>query len=308
MSQHSNDVGLAFNNPALLKPGMHTQMNAVFNSFYADIKSYHLSLGYHHPKLNTNFSFGLNYFSYGNIQQTDPSGNLLGEFRPTDWVMQISASRSYLDKWNYGATLKYISSNYGQYRSDGAALDVGVLYSDTAKLLYASVLAKNVGFQLKKYNSTEADDIPFDLEVGITKRLDNAPFSFSATVHHLHRFNIQYSDSLFNNENDFSNSSDKKFTLSKLFSHFVFATTIYIEDKVEIIAAYNYLRRQELNIGSSANGVNGFSLGVGVLLDKLQIRYARAYYQNNTAYNQLGLNVTLNKYFGLGKFGERIGW
>ena len=35
VSQISNDVGLSFNNPALLKPGMHTQMNAVFNSFYA---------------------------------------------------------------------------------------------------------------------------------------------------------------------------------------------------------------------------------------------------------------------------------
>ena len=26
------------------------------------------------------------------------------------------------------------------------------------------------------------------------------------------------------------------------------------------------------------------------------------------AYNQFGLNMTLNQYFGLGKFGERIGW
>ncbi|MES1182147.1 MAG: hypothetical protein ABUL44_05060, partial [Flavobacterium sp.] len=145
VSQPSNDIGLAFNNPALLKPSMHTQMNAVFNSLYASIKAYHLSLGYHHQKLNTNFSFGLNYFSYGNIQQTDASGNLLGNFRPTDWVMQVSASRSYMEKWNYGATLKFINSNYGQYRSNGIAMDVGLLFSDTAHLFYASVLAKNMG-------------------------------------------------------------------------------------------------------------------------------------------------------------------
>ena len=90
--------------------------------------------------------------------------------------------------------------------------------------------------------------------------------------------------------------------------HLVFAVTVYTGDRVEIIAGYNFLRRKELNIGNSANGFNGFSLGAGVMLGKLQIRYARAYYQSNTAYNQFGLNMKLNEYFGLGKFGKRIGW
>src|SRR5258705_2742184 len=71
ISQPSNDIGLAFNNPALLTPAMHSQMNAVFNSFYAGIQAYHLSLGYHHPALNTNFLWGLQYFNYGATQQTD---------------------------------------------------------------------------------------------------------------------------------------------------------------------------------------------------------------------------------------------
>ena len=167
-SQTSNDVGLAFNNPALLKSSMHSQMNAVFNSFYAGIKAYHLSLGYHSEELNTNFLWGLHYLSYGSIQETDASGNIYGTLHPTDWVMQVSASRSYLEKWNYGSTLKFISSNYGQYRSNGIAVDVGVLYSDTANLFSASILVKNMGVQLKKYNGAGAEDLPFDLQVGLT--------------------------------------------------------------------------------------------------------------------------------------------
>jgi hypothetical protein len=83
-------------------------MNAVFNSFYAGIKAYHLSLGYYNQKLNTNFLWGLNYFNYGNIPQTDASGNILGNFRPTDWVMQVSASHQYMEKWNYGSTLNLL--------------------------------------------------------------------------------------------------------------------------------------------------------------------------------------------------------
>ena len=307
-SQTSNDVGLAFNNPALLKPSMHSQMNAVFNSFYAGIKAYHLSLGYHSEELNTNFLWGLHYLSYGSIQETDASGNVYGTLHPTDWVMQVSASRSYLEKWNYGSTLKFISSNYGQYRSNGIAVDVGVLYSDTANLFSASILAKNMGVQLKKYNGAGGEDLPFDLQVGLTKRLEKAPFGFSITAYHLHQFDIRYNDTTFNNENGFGQSGNKSFSFDKIFRHFVFATQVYVGKNLEFIAAYNHLRRQELNIGKGGNGLNGFSLGAGVIVNKLQIRYARAYYQSNIAYNQFGLNLKLNEYFGLGKFGEKIRW
>lgn len=308
VSQTSNDVGLAFNNPALLKPSMHSQMNAVFNSFYAGIKAYHLSLGYHNPKLNTNFLWGLNFFNYGNITKTDASGNVLGNFHPTDWVMHLSASRNYMEKWNYGATIKFIYSNYGQYRSSGVAMDVGVLYYDSAKLFSASVLAKNMGFQIKSYNGTSPDDLPFDLEAGITKKLENAPFSFSFTAHHLHQFDIRFNDTTFNNENNFPNGSNSKITFDKIFRHFVLATTVYVSDKIQGTIGYNYLRRQELNISGTSNGLNGFSFGVGVLLGKMQIHYALAAYQNNTVYNQFGLNLKLNEYFGLKKFGVKIGW
>jgi hypothetical protein len=178
-SMPSNDVGMAFYNPALLKKSMHTQMNAVFNDFYAGISNYHLSSGYHHEKLNTNFAFGLNYFNYGKLRQTDAAGNSLGQFRPIDWVMQVSASHHYKEKWNLGSTLKFINSSYGQYKANGLAIDIGILYQDTAKLFSASVLVKNAGFQLKKYTGTQAGDLPFDLQAGITQRLKNAPFSFS---------------------------------------------------------------------------------------------------------------------------------
>jgi hypothetical protein len=309
VSQTSRDAGMAFYNPSLLTPNMHTQINAVFNNFYAGIKALHLSLGYHNTKLNTNFLWGVHYLSYGDITQTDASGNILGSLHPTDWIMQISASRNYLEKWNYGATLKFINSNYGQYRSSGVALDVGVLFHDSAKLFSASVVAKNMGFQLKKYYAGNTEDLPFDLVAGVTKRLSNAPFGFSITAQHIHQFDIRYNDTTFNNDNIFGpNNNNKKFTFDKIFRHIVIASQIYIGDKIEISLAYNHLRRQELNIGKSGNGVNGFSAGVGVLFNKLQVRYARAYYQNNTAYNQLGLNIQLNQYFGLGKFGEHIGW
>ena len=308
VSNISNDIGMSFNNPALLTPSMHSQMNAVFNSFYGGIKVYHLSLGYRNEKLNTNFSWGLNYSGYGNTLQTDASGNELGNFRPVDWVMHLSASRKYLEKWKYGLTMKFINSNYGQFRSSGIAADVGLLFHDTASLFSASIVAKNMGTELKRYNGSSADDLPFDLQIGFTKRLANAPFSFSLTAQRIHQFDLLYNDTLFNNENGFDNASQKKFTLDKLINHLIIGATIYASDRVEVQAGYNFLRRKELNIGNLSNGLNGFSIGAGVLLGKLQVRYARAYYQSNTAFNQFGLNMQLNQYFGLGNFGKKIGW
>ena len=55
--------------------------------------------------------------------------------------MQLSASRTYLQKWKYGATIKFISSNYGRYRSNGLAIDIGLLYTDSANLFSAENLA-----------------------------------------------------------------------------------------------------------------------------------------------------------------------
>jgi len=308
VSQTSNDVGMAFYNPALLRPIMHTQMNAVFNNFYAGISAYHLSLGYHHQKLHTNFLWGLHYLSYGSIQQTDASGNVYGNLHPTDWVMQISASRKYLDKWSYGATLKFINSNYGQYVSNGIAADVAVMYFDSSRLFSASVVAKNMGSQLKKYDGSTAEDLPFDLIAGLSFRLKNAPFSFSVTAYHLHQFDIRYNDTTFSNDDVFGSAKSNSSGFDKIFRHFVIASQIYLSDKIEVSLGYNYLRRKELNVGKDGNGLNGFSVSVGALFKKIQIRFARTYYQKGTACNQLGLNLPLNQYFGLGKFGERIGW
>lgn len=307
VSVASKDIGLAFNNPALLNKDMHTQMHAVFNSFYAGINSYHLSFGYRNEKLQTNFGWGLNFIDYGKITETDAMGNIYGAIKPNDWVMQVFASRDYLQKWHYGATLKFISSNYGIYRANGIAMDVGVFFKDTVNLISASVLAKNMGFQLKKYSGTTPDELPFDLQAGITAKLRNAPLAFSLTGYHLHQFDTRYNDTLFN-ENNFGANSSGNFTFDKIFRHFVIAAQVFPIPQLEFSFGYNHLRRQELNITNTNSGLNGFSIGTGLIVKKLQIRYARTYYQNNTAYNQLGLNLRLNEYFGLGKFGERIGW
>ena len=296
ISNITGDAGMAFNNPSLLRDDMHEQLHVAFNSMYAGIKNYHSFFAYHYDKWQTNFGAGVHFLDYGNIEQTDAAGNISGAFHPNDYVAQLSASRKYAEKWYYGLTLKFISSNYGLYRSSAAAMDIGISYYDSSSLVQASLLMKNMGSQIKRYENSGADDLPFDVQLGITKRLANAPVQFSVTAHHLHQFDIRYNDTAFNNANGAAEGSGKGFTADKIFRHFVLACQGFIGNKLEVSIAYNYLLRKELMIANTTNGFTGFSLGIGVLFRKIQIRYARSHYQNNTAYNQLGLNLPFSNY------------
>jgi hypothetical protein len=308
VAHQTNDLSLAFQNPALLDSSMHSHMSANFNSLYNGIKNYHWMMAYRHPQLQTNFAASIFFFDYGNTTQTDASGNTFGSFKPRDFAIQLSASREYLNRWKYGLALKLIASNYVIAKSSAIAADVGVVYRDSANKLQIGLVAMNMGGQLKKYNNGVPEELPFDVVFGIYKQLEKAPIRFSVTAHHLHRFNILYNDTTFNNETGGRNNSNQKFTFDKLFQHFIFSTQLLIGNRVEVTAGYNYLRRSELRINNVSNGLVGFSLGVGAILPKLQIRYARSYFQNTTAYNQIGINLPLNQYFGLGKWGEKIGW
>jgi hypothetical protein len=290
----TNEAGLSSNNPALLNAALNSQLNVSFNSFLAGIKTYSATAVQHKEKLKTSFSGHIYFVDYGSIPQTDAAGNVSGNFRPVDFVIQVGAGRKYLEKWHYGANLKFIQSSYQQYKSSGIALDFGLLFRDSVNDFTASLLAKNMGFQLSTYNG-EAGDLPFDLQVGITKRLSGSPFGFSLTAQQAHRFNIYYEDSVFNNENEITGNGS---FLNKLSQHFVIATHIYLGKNLEGTLGYNHLRRSELNTANAGNGLNGFSMGVRLKFQKLQVLYARSNYQQNISYNQLGITMQMNQFFG----------
>ena len=292
LSVPSRDLSLAAYQPGQLRPDLHGQLIASFQSLQAGIRQLHAAGAYHHERWNTDFAGGIQYVHYGETAQTDPAGNILGSFQPRDYLVYLSASRSYQERWRYGLTLKYVQSQYGIYNASGIMADVGIRYADTANLLQVGFLAKNMGAMINSYAGS-GEDLPFDLQLGITKRLRGAPLQFSLTAQRLHQFDILYRDTSFNNDNFGDPGSNGFFT--KLFRHFVFAAQGFVGDKVELTVGYNVLRQAELSIQNTSNGLTGFSYGVGVTLPRLQIRYAGAYYQQGMATHQFGVNVDLSK-------------
>jgi hypothetical protein len=293
----TNEVGLTANNPSLLNPAVNAQLLVSFSSFLKGVKTYSATGAYYNSKTNTTFGGHINFIDYGSIIQTDASGMSYGHFRPIDFVIQLEAARTYLDNWSYGLSLKIINSVYNQYKANGIAFDVGVLYRDSIHNFSASILAKNMGFQIKSFDGDNAD-LPFDMQVGITKRLQNAPLGISLTAYHINKFDLTYNDTVFNIENG---NSESHTTISNILNHLVIAGHIFISKNLEAIVGYNHLRRMELNMGLSGNGLNGFSTGINLSFQNLQVLYARSVYQRNVTLNQIGINVGMKSFFSPGK-------
>jgi len=293
----TNEVGLTANNPSLLHPAVSGQLLISFSSFLKGVKSYSATGAYYNRKTNTIFGGHINFIDYGSITQTDASGMSYGHFRPIDFVIQLEAARTYLENWSYGVSLKIINSIYNQYKASGIAFDVGILYRDSIHNFSASMLSKNMGFQVKNFNG-ENEDLPFDIQVGITKRLQNAPLGISLTAYHINKFNLTYNDTVFNIENG---NLEKHPALNNILNHFVIAGHIYLSKNLEAVVGYNHLRRMELNTGLSGNGLNGFSSGINLSFQNLQVLYARSVYQRNVTLIQIGINIGMNSFFSAGK-------
>lgn len=285
ITNQSQDVSLIYGNPGLLRDTMNAQVAADFNSYYNGIKNYYAVGAYYLKKMHASIAASINYIDYGSTPQTDPSGNILGNLIANDYVVQLITSAKYEQNWYYGGAIKFINSTYGIYKSNAIALDAGVNFLDNSGLWQIGLVVRNIGTQIKSYVS-EKEDIPFDAQLGVSKKLKKVPFQFSLTIHHLHQFDIRYMDTLY----QLANSSS---SFTRIVDHFIFSAQYIIGNKVELTMGYNFLRRDELKILSAGNGFTGLSFGVAALFNKLQIHYARAYYQSNDAYNQFGVNVNL---------------
>ncbi|MEY3541267.1 MAG: hypothetical protein RLZZ204_79 [Bacteroidota bacterium] len=290
VSLFSADLSLVTENPALLRKDHHGFVSSSFNHLAPFTNALQGVGAYYHQKSNTSFAVGMLHLLYGQETQTDASGNSLGNFRAYDQLLSASFAKSYGKRWHYGASLKLIHSNFGVFRSTGLAADVGLTYYDEGQKLQLGFAAKNMGTQLSTYGG-KAEDLPFDLVIGITKQLEKAPLRFSVTAQRLHQFDLLYNDTLYNNENFGANSDDG--VVRKIFSHFVLGTEVLLGDKLVVLAGYNVLRRNELSIKNIASGLTGFSYGLQLKLNRLHFYYARSHYQSTLVQNQFTLSVRL---------------
>jgi len=289
-----DDIAMGYQNPALYDSLMHKKVQLGHQLFFAGISNGYVATAFQlQPKLVV--SAGLQYITYGQFQQTDVAGNNLGAFSGSEFALHAGASYKIKPKIKVGANLKLIGSYLYQYQSYGVGVDVGVAYTDTAKNFTAGLVVKNAGLQLVKYNE-DRESLPFDLQIGLSKRLKYVPFRFGVTLHHLHQWNIRYDDPALEDSTPFLNPDEvpkeKKFFVDKLFRHVNLSGEFYLGKIINFRFGYNHLKRRELLL-SQIPGLTGFSGGVGIELKRLSISYGKAFYTSPASTNHFTFEYQL---------------
>ena len=196
------------------------------------------------------------FMSYGSMKETSAAGQQTGDFSAKDIAVGGSFAYALSEHFSGGMTAKMVASYIGQYNSLGAAVDLGLNYYDAKSELSASLVARNLGGQLKAYED-DFERMPLDVQLGFSKRLLRSPLRLSASLVRL---------------------NDWEYGLGK---HIVVGADLILSPQFYIAAGYNALRAAEMKIeetdGASAHGA-GLSLGAGLLLERIKLSVAYAKY------------------------------
>lgn len=300
VSHYDNDVNFVLNNPGLLRGEMHNRMAINYINYLSDINFGYVSYAYNIDNIGT-FAGGIQYINYGTFLHADETGEILGDFVPSEYSFNIAYANDLSSKIQYGLNLKTIYSSFFSYFSSGLALDAGLSYIDTANLFSAGLVIKNIGFQLKPYTPGNQEPLPLDVQIGMTKKLQHAPFRFSLTAINLLNWNLTYKSEFDNiyqideeNEGDFFNKMGN--IGDEFIRHFIVGVEIVPHPNFYIALGYNYRRRAELALSTMPKLV-GMSIGFGLHLSKFNISYGLASYHLAGSSNHLTLGINLDAFY-----------
>ena len=150
-------------------------------------------------------------------------------------------------------------------------MDLGLNYLDVERGWSVSTVARNLGGQIKAYDD-EFERIPFDLQVGASKRLLNSPLRFHATMSRL---------------TDWSEGIGR---------HLAIGADVLLGENIYLAAGYNFRKASEMKItdseGSSAHGA-GLTLGAGLSLQRFKLHLGWGKYHVSTSSLIINISYTL---------------
>jgi len=259
-----DDVTLVFDNPALLSNVSDKMLNFDYTSYISSSNKFAAAFA---KTINdrASWSVGAQVLGYGSMKETDASGNEVGDFSAKDIDVQGSFAYMLSDYWSGGVSAKVLTSNYAEYSSVALGVDLGLNYCDEVKGLSVSLVAQNLGGQVDAlYDDRES--MPFNLALGISKRLANAPLRLSLTY------------------DDITNRDDNSFA-----NHLILGVDILPSRNSWIALGYNLRRSKEMKLADGSHWA-GLGLGVGINIKKIKIGAAWGKY--HMASSSLLLNAS----------------
>lgn len=297
-----NDPFLAADNPSLLNYEMSNKVAFTYLNYLADISSGYVSYTKHYDSLGT-FNLGLKYLDYGTFDETDEGGNDIGTFTAGEYAFIIGYGRDLDSNFSVGANLKTIYSSLYDYTSLGLAMDLGLTYYNPKRLITLALVGKNIGKQIKSYTEENKESLPYEVQLGFSKRLAKVPLRLSVIAQQLQQWDLTYTNpaqelqekSLLNDDSDGSTKKNKDGFLENLGRHLIFNAEFLITENFNVRLGYNYLRRTELRIDEKL-GTVGISWGFGMRVSKFHLSYARSAYHQAGATNTFSVSTRLSDF------------
>ena len=237
ISLAEDDATMIFHNPALISGVSDNSINLNYMTYMEGAKNVSASF----VKLTgerASWGVSAQLMDYGRINQTTEYNENLGKFSAHDIAIGGTFAYELTDKISGGITAKFITSTIADYNSLAIGVDLGLNYLDINQGWSISAVARNLGGQIKAYED-EFEHIPFDLQLGASKRLTNSPLRFHATLSRL---------------TDWDESFGR---------HIAIGADVLLGENIYLAAGYNFRKAQQMSItdsdGSSAHGA-GLSL------------------------------------------------
>ena len=250
-----DDESMIFNNPALLSSVSDKTINLNYINYMSGANT--ASAAFNRIiKERASVAASAQFIDYGKMKEMDENNVQTGEFSAKD--ISIAGYFSYMltERIAGGITAKFVTSYIGDYNSIAMGIDLGLNYYDPEKEWSVSLVAKNLGGQMKAYDD-QYDRMPIDVQLGASKRFAHMPFRLSATLVDL-------------------NHLDYKFI-----NHLVMGADIIISPTIWVGVGYNFRRANEMKIteadGSSSHGA-GLSFGAGINLERFKLNLAYGKY------------------------------
>ena len=258
ISLPDDDIMLALHNPALLANVSDKTLSLSYMSYMSDSKVAGAAFNRMFGERSA-AALAVRYIDYGTFDGYTADNVSTGSFAAKD--IELSMLYNYLlsDRWSGGVTGKFIYSKYESYSSLALGVDLGVNYYNPDNEFSFSFVLRSLGGQVKAFEDKH-ESMPFDIQLGLTKRLAHAPLRLSLTLVNLHKWS----------KDDFYNPDGSEDSVGDiLLKHAIFGADLLIGSNFYASLGYNYRIAEEL----SAEGTkwDGLSFGAGLTLKKFKI-------------------------------------
>ncbi len=173
ISVYDDDLNLVAQNPSLLSKGMNNKLALSYINYFTDINYGYTTYARHIDKIGT-FAAGIQFADYGKFIAADENGDITGQFRASDYSLNLTYAREIDSNFSVGGQFKTIYSRFESYFSIGSALDISATYHRSKRNFAAALVIKNIGYQWRSYNRGVNESLPFEIQLGVSKKPGNS--------------------------------------------------------------------------------------------------------------------------------------